>query len=58
MTLSITETDGTKRTMEGAIEQIHIDVETHTVSIKVTGIRDDFIFTIKDVATITERTIL
>ena len=57
MTLSITETDGTKRTMQGGIEQIRIDVETHTVSFKVTGIRDDFIFTIKDVATITERTI-
>lgn len=57
MTLSITESDGTKRTMQGAIEQIHIDVEEHTVSIKVTGIKDNFFFTIKDVATITERTL-
>lgn len=57
MTLSITESDGTKRTMEGAIEQIHIDVEEQTVSVKVTGIKDNFFFTIKDVATITERTL-
>ena len=57
MTLSITESDGTKRTMSGAIEAIHIDVEEHTVSVKVTGIQDNFFFTIQDVATITERTI-
>ena len=57
MTISITEADGTKRTMSGAIEAIHINVEDHTVSMKVTGIRDDFYFTIKDVATITERRI-
>ena len=57
MTISITESDGTKRTMSGAIEAIYINVEDHTVSTKVTGIRDNFYFTIKDVATITERTI-
>jgi hypothetical protein len=57
MTISITETDGTKRTMSGAIEAIHINVEDRTVSMKVIGIRDNFQFTIKDVATITERTI-
>lgn len=54
MILSITESDGTKRTMQGAIEQIHIDVEEHTVSVKVTGIQNNFFFTIQDVATITE----
>lgn len=57
MTISITESDGTKRAMSGAIEAIHINVEDHTVSMKVTGIRDNFYFTIKDIATITERTI-
>lgn len=57
MTISITESDGTKRTMSGAIEAININVEDHTVSMKVTGIQDNFYFTIKDVATITERTI-
>lgn len=57
MIISITESDGTKRTMTGAIEAIHINVEEHTLSMKVTGIRDDFYFTIKNVATITERTI-
>lgn len=57
MTISITESDGTKRTMSGAIEAIHINVEDHTVSMKVTGIQDNFYFTIKDVATITERTL-
>lgn len=58
MTLHITESDGTKRTMQGAIEAIHINVEEATVSVKVTGIKDDFFFTIKDVATITERTLI
>ena len=57
MTITITESDGTRRTMAGAIEQIHINVEEHTLSMKVTGIRDNFYFTIKDVATITERTL-
>lgn len=57
MTISITESDGTKRTMSGAIEAIHINVDDHTVSMKVTGIHDNFYFTIQDVATITERTI-
>jgi hypothetical protein len=57
MTISITESDGTKRTMSGAIEAIHINIEDHTVSMKVTGIRDNFYFIIKDVATIAERII-
>ena len=54
MTLSITETDGTKRTMQGAIDHISIDMETNTLSMKVIGIRDQFTFTIKDKVTITE----
>lgn len=57
MTISITEPDGTHRTMAGAIEEIQINVEDHTLTMKVTGINRDFHFTIKDVATITERTL-
>ena len=54
MILSITESDGTKRTMQGAIEQIHIDVEEQTVSVKVTGIKENFFFEIQNVVSITE----
>lgn len=57
MTISITESDGTRRTMSGAIEEIHINLEKRTLSMEVTGIRDNFLFTIKDVVTITERTL-
>lgn len=57
MTISITESDGTKRTMSGAIEAIHINVEDHTVSMKVIGIQGNFYFTVKEVVTITERTL-
>lgn len=57
MTISITEADGTKRTMSGAIEEIHINLEERQLSMKVIGIQNNFYFTIKDVVTITERTI-
>ena len=57
MTITITESDGNKRTMSGAIQSIHINLEEHTLSMRVTGILSDFEYKIKDVVTITERTL-
>ena len=53
MTLSITESDGTKRTMQGAIEQIIINMETQELELKVIGL-PTMMYTIQGKATITE----
>lgn len=57
MTLSITESDGTKRTMQGAIEQIIINMETQELELKVIGL-PTMMYTIQGKATITEERIL
>ena len=57
MTLSITESDGTKRTMQGAIEQIIINMETQELELKVIGL-PTMIYTIQGKATITEERVL
>lgn len=57
MTLSITESDGTKRTMQGAIEQIIINTETQELELKVIGL-PTMMYTIQGKATITEERIL
>ena len=53
MTLSITESDGTKRTMQGAIDQIIINMETQELELKVIGL-PTMMYTIQGKATITE----
>ena len=53
MTLSITESDGTKRTMQGAIEQISINMETQELELHVIGL-PTMMYTIQGKATITE----
>ena len=53
MILSITESDGTKRTMQGAIEQISINMETQELEIYVTGL-PTMMYTIQGKAIITE----
>lgn len=53
MTLSITESDGTKRTMQGAIEQININMETQELELHVLGL-PTMLYTIQGKATITE----
>lgn len=58
MIVSITETDGTKRYMNGAIESLNIDLETKTLSMKVTGITKDFFFSIKGNVDISESVVL
>lgn len=58
MLVNITEADGTKRYMNGAIEQLSINVETKTLYMKVTGITKDFMFTIKGNVEITESEVL
>ena len=58
MLVKITETDGTKRYMNGAIESLSIDLETKTLSMKVTGITKDFIFSIKGNVDISECEVL
>ena len=58
MIVSITETDGTKRYMNGAIETLNIDLETKTLYMKVTGITKDFMFSIKGNVDIQESEVL
>ncbi len=58
MIVSITEADGTKRYMNGAIESLNIDLETKTLYMKVTGITKDFMFSIKGNVEITESEVL
>lgn len=58
MIVNITEADGTKRYMNGAIESLSIDVETKTLYMKVTGITKDFMFTINGNVEITESEVL
>ncbi len=58
MIVNITEADGTKRYMNGAIEALSIDIETKTLYMKVTGITKDFMFTIKGNVEITESEVL
>ena len=53
MILSITESDGTKRTMQGAIEQISINMETQELELHVLGL-PTMLYTIQGKATITE----
>ena len=53
MILSITESDGTKRTMQGAIEQIKINMETQELELKVIGL-PTMLYTIQGKVTITE----
>lgn len=53
MALSITESDGTKRTMQGAIDQIIINMETQELELKVIGL-PTMMYTIQGKATITE----
>ena len=53
MILSITETDGTKRTMQGAIEQIKINMETQELELKVIGL-PMMLYTIQGKVTITK----
>ena len=57
MTLSITESDGTKRTMQGAIEQIIINMETQELELKVIGL-PTMIYIIQGKATITAERVL
>ena len=47
MIVSITESDGTKRTMQGAIYSIDIDITTQTLKMQVVGITSNFEFSIK-----------
>lgn len=58
MLVTITETDGTKRYMNGAIESLNIDLETKTLNMKVTGITKNFMFSIKGNVEITESEVL
>lgn len=58
MLVKITEADGTKRYMNGAIESLSIDIESKTLYMKVTGITKDFMFTIKGNVEITESEVL
>lgn len=54
MVVSITEEDGTQRTMQGHIYSLDIDLETSTLNMKVIGISKDFTFSIKGNVTVTE----
>lgn len=58
MTVSITEKDGTKRTMTGHIYSLDIDVETSTLRMKVIGITSDFTFEIQGNVHISETEVL
>ena len=58
MLVKITEADGTKRYMNGAIEFLSIDIKSKTLNMKVTGITKDFMFTIKGNVEITESEVL
>ena len=52
MRLSITESDGTKRTIQGAIEQISINMESQELELHVIGL-PTMLYTIQGKATIT-----
>jgi hypothetical protein len=54
MIVSITEHDGTRRTMQGHISSLYIDLETSTLDMKVVGITKDFTFSIKGNVTVIE----
>ena len=54
MIVSITEQDGTERTMQGHIYSLDIDLETSTLNMKVIGISKDFTFSIKGNVSVTE----
>lgn len=58
MIVSITEPDGTKRTMTGAIYALDIDVDTNTLKMQVLGIQRDFTFTITGNVHVTESEVL
>ena len=60
MIVSITEADGTKRVMQGAIHSIDINVESpiSELSMHVIGITRDFTFKIKGNVHITESEVL
>ena len=58
MVVSITEQDGTKRTMQGAIYSLDIDITTATLKMQVIGITHDFTFEIKGNVHITESEVL
>lgn len=58
MIVSITESDGTQRTMRGAIYSLDIDVSTATLKMQVIGITHDFTFEIKGNVHITESEVL
>ena len=58
MTVSITEHDGTKRTMQGHIYNLDINVDQKTLVMKVIGITKDFTFEIKGNVTVSESEVL
>ena len=58
MNVSITESDGTKRTMTGAIYTLDIDADTKTLKMQVIGIQRDFTFTITGNVHVTESEVL
>jgi len=58
MIVTITESDGTQRTMQGAIYSIDIDLATETLKMQVIGITSDFTFSIKGNVHITESEVL
>ena len=58
MIVSITESDGTQRTMQGAIYSIDIDLATETLKMKVIGITSDFTFSIKGNVHVSESEVL
>lgn len=58
MLVSITESDGTKRVMQGAIKSINIDVENKTLIMEVIGLKSNFIYTIKGNVYVTESEVL
>ncbi len=58
MTVSITEKDGTKRTMSGHIYDLNINVATSTLTMKVIGITSDFTFEIQGNVHVSETEVL
>lgn len=58
MTVSITEKDGTKRTMSGHIYSLDIDTESSTLTMKVIGITSDFTFEIQGNVHVSETEVL
>ena len=55
MTISITETDGTKRTMRGAIQNISIDLTSNTLQMKVIGITKIFTYDVTGIVKISNK---